>query len=40
MLGPGQEASIASKVKGSRYEKGLHLIGSRGSYTRDSLGKD
>ena len=26
-------------VKGSRYEEGLHLIGSRGSYTRDFLGK-
>ena len=25
-------------VKGSRYEEGLHLVGSRGSYTRDFLG--
>ena len=27
-------------VKGSRYEEGLHLVGSRGSHTRDFLGKD
>ena len=26
-------------VKGPRYEEGLHLVGSRGSYTRDFLGK-
>ena len=26
-------------VKGSRYEEGLRLIGSRGSYARDFLGK-
>ena len=26
-------------IKGSRYEEGLLLIGSRGSYTRDFLGK-
>ena len=26
-------------VKGSRYEEGLHLVESRGSYTRDFLGK-
>ena len=39
-LGPGQGASIASEVEGLRYEEGLHLIGSRGSYARDFLGKD
>ena len=27
-------------VKGSRYKESLHLVGSRGSYTRDFLGKD
>ena len=26
-------------VKGSKYEEGLHLVGSRGSYARDFLGK-
>ena len=26
-------------VKGSRYEEGLHLVGSRGSYAREFLGK-
>ena len=39
MLGPGQGASVASEVEGSRYEEGLLLIGSRGSYARDFLGK-
>ena len=38
MLGLGYRASVASEVKSSRYEEGLHLIGSRGSYTRDFLG--
>ena len=31
---------MASVVEGSSYEEGLHLIGSRGSYARDFLGKD
>ena len=26
-------------IRDSRYEEGLHLVGSRGSYTRDFLGK-
>ena len=39
MLGPGWGASVASLVKGSSYEEGLHLVGSRRSYTRDFLGK-
>ena len=30
---------MASEVEGSRYEEGLHLVGSRGSYARDFLDK-
>ena len=36
-LGEGQV--IASEVGGSWYEEGLHLVRSRGLYTRDFLGK-
>ena len=38
-LGPGYGASMASDIEGSRYEEGLHLVGSRGSYAREFLGK-
>ena len=31
---------MASEVEGSRYKEGLHLVGLRGSYARDFLGKD
>ena len=34
MFGPGQGVSIASEVKGLRYEEGLFFIESRGSYAR------
>ena len=37
VLGKGQVQPLGSR--GSRYEEGLHLIRSRGSYTRDFLGK-
>ena len=39
MLGPGQGASVASGSRVSKYEEGLHLVGSRGSYAREFLGK-
>ena len=32
-------ASVASKVKGSRYKEYLHLVESGGSFARDFLGK-
>ena len=36
VLGKGQAQPL---IKSLRYEEGLHLVGSRGSYTRDFLGK-
>ena len=35
----GKGASVASEVDSSEYEEVLHFIGSRGSYTREFLGK-